>query len=72
MKTITCKVRECGAEVILVELNGEQVELNPIKLQMVMEDPNGDLQWVKTYQPHGYTCVDISARLSRKQLTSFG
>jgi len=66
MRQRRCEVRECGATVLVAEVDGKAVALNPTLIDVAVPDEHGALHMVRGYQPHAVTCVDISARLSHR------
>ena len=62
MKQQICPVRACGARIILVEIDGKPVALNPIQFEVVVEEGGSLFRRVKGFQPHAYTCLDLDAR----------
>ncbi len=64
MEIKTCGVRECGARVLMLDVEGRPFAVNPAGVQTVVPDQEGKMHLVEGYQPHVETCVDISARIS--------
>jgi hypothetical protein len=58
-----CAVRECGAIVMIGEVDGRVMPLNPTWIDVVVATPEGGLTLTRGLQPHAATCVDISARV---------
>ena len=63
---VRCSVRECGAMVLMAEVGGRQLTLNPSWVDVVVADAEGRLTLTRGLMPHGATCVDISARSSHR------
>ena len=57
-----CSVRECGAIVLIGQVEGRPMQLNPNWVDVVVPNASGELVLTRGLQPHGATCVDISAR----------
>lgn len=57
-----CAVKECGARVIVAEMNGTSITLDPVWVAVAVPGEEGTMRWVRGLQPHAYTCVDIAAR----------
>ena len=57
-----CPVKECGARVIVAEIAGQPVSLDPVWVAVALPGENGSMRWVRGLQPHAYSCVDIAAR----------
>lgn len=57
-----CSEKACGARVALVNVEGEDVPVNPIKKEFLFEREPGKFQWTVGFQPHRETCVNISNR----------
>ena len=71
MKKITnCKIKECGSEVVLLEVDGHPVAVNPGEVEVVLADDQNKFRWATGYLPHANSCVDISARPQRKDRVS--
>ncbi len=62
MEIKTCHVRECGARVLILEVEGRPYAVNPAGMKIVVGDGAGNFRVVDGYQPHAITCVDISFR----------
>jgi hypothetical protein len=62
LRTVPCPVRECGARVILAEIEGERVSLNPVWTSVAVPEADGGFTLVRGLQPHVQTCVDIAGR----------
>ncbi len=62
---VRCSVRECGAIVLMAEVEGRQLALNPTWVDVVVACDAGQLRLARGLLPHGATCVDISARQTR-------
>jgi len=65
MRRELCAVKECGATVLLLEVDGETVPVNPARMEVVAGDEAAGFHRVTGYQPHYMTCVDITARAAR-------
>jgi hypothetical protein len=61
-----CSVRECGATVVIGEVDGRPLALNPTWIDVVVANPDGQLTLTRGLQPHGVTCVDISERVAHR------
>ena len=59
---VPCQVKECGARVIVVEIAGEPVSLDPVWVAVALPGEDGRFRLVRGLQPHAYSCVDIGAR----------
>lgn len=57
-----CPVPACGAAVILAEVAGERMALNPVVTTVAVPGEAGEFALVQGLQPHACTCVDIVAR----------
>jgi hypothetical protein len=55
-------VKECGARVIVAEIEGERVSLNPVWTSVAVPEAGGRFTMVRGLQPHVQTCVDIAGR----------
>jgi hypothetical protein len=55
-------VKECGARVILADVEGRLVSLNPVWMTVAVPQPDGGFVLVEGLQVHAETCVDIAAR----------
>ena len=66
MRSMKCKVKECGAEVVVVEVEGALMSLNPVLMELVARKKEGGFELVTGYQPHWVTCVDVSGRDRRR------
>ena len=62
LRTEPCSIKECGARVILTEIDGERVSLNPVWTSVAVPGPEGGFTLVRGLQPHVQTCVDIAGR----------
>ena len=62
MEIKTCDVRECGARVLVVEVEGRPFVVNPAGAKTVVSDGAGKFRIVDGYHPHAFTWVDVSAR----------
>jgi hypothetical protein len=62
LRTQPCPIKECGARVILTEIDGARVSLNPVWTTVAVPRPEGGFTWVRGLQPHAQTCVDIAGR----------
>jgi hypothetical protein len=60
--TAPCPVKECGARVILAEVGGEAISLDPVWIAVAIAGEGGAYRLVRGLQPHAYSCVDIAAR----------
>jgi hypothetical protein len=58
-----CAVRECGAMVVVGEVDGRPLALNPSWIDVAVPDGQGRLTLTRGLQPHGVTCVDTSERM---------
>ncbi len=57
-----CPVSACGATVILTEVAGERMALNPVVTTVAVPGEAGEFALMQGLQPHACTCVDIAAR----------
>lgn len=57
-----CRVKECGARVIVMDIGGQAVSLDPVWLAVALPAEDGSMRWVRGLQPHAYSCVDIAGR----------
>lgn len=57
-----CPVRECGAWVYEVQLDGSAVRVDPMPVEVVVSDGETRFRLTTGYHPHSRTCVDISGR----------
>lgn len=62
MKTQLCPVKECGARVIMVDVEGRPFAVNPVRMELALPAGEGRFRVVTGYQPHDATCVDIQTR----------
>lgn len=60
-----CPVRECGATVLMGEVDGRSMALDPTWIDVVVPDEKGKLALTRGLRPHAATCVDISGRAAR-------
>lgn len=67
MKLRKCEVDSCGAMVLIVDVAGAAVPVNPTQTQLAVQQEGGAFHLVTGFQPHAYTCVDIAARLEAKE-----
>lgn len=72
LATTPCPVKECGARVILAEIEGKKLSLNPVWTSVAVPELGGRFRLVRGLQPHVQTCVDIAGRrLAPQQLAGF-
>jgi len=64
-KSMRCEIRECGAWVFVLPLEGGTVAVDPDPLEVIVRNEDGECWRVSGYQPHAATCVDISGRVAR-------
>jgi len=64
MKAERCMIASCGAHVLVVEVDGKPVAVNPASVEVLVE-ADGEYHKTTGYLPHTYTCVDISQRPGR-------
>ena len=62
LRTVPCPIKECGARVILTEIDGERVSLNPVWTSVAVPSPDGGFTLVRGLQLHAQSCVDIAGR----------
>jgi hypothetical protein len=62
LRTEHCPIKECGARVIVAEIAGNRVSLNPVWTSVAVPEPEGGFLLVRGLQPHAQTCVDIAGR----------
>ncbi len=67
MERKKCHVKECGTTVLILEVAGQPLAVNPVQLELVVADEAGRGRLMSGYQPHYHTCVDIAARRQRGQ-----
>lgn len=67
MKLQKCQVDSCGAMVLVLDVEGTTLPVNPMQTQLAVQQDDGAFQLVTGFQPHAYTCVDIAARLEAKE-----
>lgn len=61
----TCEVRECGAMLKVLNVEGKPFAVNPKSVEIVVEDGKGGYRLVLGFEPHRNTCVNIGSRISR-------
>lgn len=69
---VRCSVRECGAMVLVADVEGRKMILNPTWVDVVVADAAGRLTLTRGLMPHGATCVDISTRSSYRAAQAEG
>ena len=57
-----CRVEACGANVIVADVGGRNLALDPVWTAIAVPTEDGRFTIVQGYQPHAYTCVDITGR----------
>ena len=62
MELRPCRVEACGAKVIVADVGGRNLALNPVWTAIAVPAEGGRFAIVQGYQPHAYTCVDITGR----------
>lgn len=60
-----CPVRECGATVLMGDVEGRPMALDPIWIDVVVPDAEGKLALTRGLRPHAATCVDLSGRAAQ-------
>lgn len=67
MKLERCKVKECGAMVYHLPVEGGTIAVNPGAVEVVVPEADDGFRIVSGYRPHWTTCVDISGRGGRSR-----
>ena len=62
-----CRVKDCGAEVVSVLVDGKPYPVNPKLIQVVVKEESGKFSVKTGFQPHSETCVDIIHRSEKRQ-----
>lgn len=60
-----CPVRECGATVLVGQVDGRPMALDPTWIDVVVPDAEGKMALTRGLRPHAATCVDLSERAAR-------
>jgi hypothetical protein len=63
----TCEIRECGAVLKVINVEGRPFAVNPKSVEMVVEDGEGGYRLARGFEPHSNTCVHIGGRISRRE-----
>jgi hypothetical protein len=69
MKAQKCQVKECGAVVYLLPVDGGEIAVDPLPLDLVVADGER-YRVVSGYRPHWLTCVDVAGRRRRLESTA--
>lgn len=62
MRAQKCKIRECGAVVLMVPVETGEIAVDPQPIEVAVLQPDGRFLLQTGYRPHWMTCADIVAR----------
>lgn len=65
--TRPCEQPACGAQVLVLEVDGAPLAVDPVPLEVVLAETGGHYRLTQAYRPHRATCVDISGRVRGRQ-----
>lgn len=63
-----CEIRECGAMLNVLNVDGQPFAVNLKSVEMVVEDGEGGYRLVLGFEPHRNTCVNIGSRITRRNV----
>lgn len=65
MERRLCEVKECGATVVILRVDGRPLAVDPMEVELVIAAEAGDYRLVRGFRPHRATCVDARNRPRR-------